>query len=272
MIDLTLTDLGLLLLRVTAVLAAAWGVCFAWPRASAAVRHAGLLAGCAGRWRSRWRWWLRPRCGGSRLRRSQRRPDRCRRGGTRGIGHRQRGRGGSRDFQRCAGRAAAASPPAPPPTSPALPWPTLLLIVWGCGSVAASLPLALGCLRAMGWRRRCPQASSGAVQEASVRAAARVGLRRLPAVRLAGAAEAPGAPLVFGIFRPVVLLPEDADAWPRDRLASVLMHEMAHLVRRDLLALRLRRRSASRIGSTRWPGRASGRWSRCGRQLATTAC
>lgn len=43
------------------------------------------------------------------------------------------------------------------------------------------------------------------------------------------------APMVTGLFRPVILLPEGAVDWPTACLRSVLLHEMAHIKRRDYL-------------------------------------
>src|SRR4029078_1878007 len=42
-------------------------------------------------------------------------------------------------------------------------------------------------------------------------------------------------PLAFGIFRPSVVMPMDADTWPAHRLRVVLLHELAHVKRRDCL-------------------------------------
>jgi beta-lactamase regulating signal transducer with metallopeptidase domain len=42
-------------------------------------------------------------------------------------------------------------------------------------------------------------------------------------------------PVTWGIFRPVILLPFAAHFWPRERLEAVLMHEVAHIRRRDSL-------------------------------------
>ncbi len=49
-------------------------------------------------------------------------------------------------------------------------------------------------------------------------------------------AQSEHGPVTFGLFRPVILLPKTATAWPRARLHAVLLHELAHIRRRDGLA------------------------------------
>lgn len=42
-------------------------------------------------------------------------------------------------------------------------------------------------------------------------------------------------PITWGVFSPVILLPRNAVFWPRERLHAVLLHELAHIRRRDSL-------------------------------------
>lgn len=48
-------------------------------------------------------------------------------------------------------------------------------------------------------------------------------------------------PMAWGILRPTILLPRESSAWSSDRRRVVLLHEMAHLQRRDCLTLMLAR-------------------------------
>jgi beta-lactamase regulating signal transducer with metallopeptidase domain len=47
--------------------------------------------------------------------------------------------------------------------------------------------------------------------------------------------EAISMPIACGVMRPTVVLPADADAWPDERVRVVLLHELAHVRRRDCL-------------------------------------
>lgn len=59
-----------------------------------------------------------------------------------------------------------------------------------------------------------------------------LGLKRRVRVLRHPAAETPAT---WGILRPVLLLPRDAHAWSPDRRRAILLHELAHVLRSDVL-------------------------------------
>ena len=56
--------------------------------------------------------------------------------------------------------------------------------------------------------------------------------KRPASVRLSNAVT---VPMVWGLFRPVILLPADAEDWQPERRRAVLLHELAHIQRQDWL-------------------------------------
>src|SRR5262249_30407406 len=68
----------------------------------------------------------------------------------------------------------------------------------------------------------------------------KLGLRRFPDVWISPAAP---MPMVMGLWRPTIVLPEPAPAsWDQAKWQAILLHEAAHIARRDhraLLAQRL---------------------------------
>lgn len=112
-------------------------------------------------------------------------------------------------------------------------WLSVAVGVWAAGAL-----LLLGLLALSGVRVRRMAAAAAAFPEGPVTRrcadlARRVGLRR-PPVLLTGAAGS--MPLTWGLRRPVLMLPSDAAGWPRARLDAVLIHELAHVRRRDVAA------------------------------------
>jgi beta-lactamase regulating signal transducer with metallopeptidase domain len=120
------------------------------------------------------------------------------------------------------------------------PW---ALVLWMAGTLVCLLPLVLG--RMSLWRlaksARQIGVSNGAAAADDAdgwpalasRAARAVGLRRNVAILQS---DAESMPMVWGVVRPKLLLPAEADGWPTARRWVVLLHELAHARRNDCLA------------------------------------
>ena len=63
---------------------------------------------------------------------------------------------------------------------------------------------------------------------------ARTSMSAEPNARIMISTEA-AMPFTYGLLRPVIVLPETAEEWTTERRRSVLLHELAHVRRRDLL-------------------------------------
>lgn len=114
-------------------------------------------------------------------------------------------------------------------------WPLLLLSLYVLGIVLAGLRPLLGLWGIAHLRRACVPVTDAPALGASADCAAALRLTRRP---LLCRADVP-VPMTWGWRRPVVLLPSGPVAWPEDRLRSVLLHEMAHIKRRDWTCHRL---------------------------------
>lgn len=121
--------------------------------------------------------------------------------------------------------AGPGDPPALGATSAAL-----LLAVWLAGSLAVLSTLLLGFLRLRWIRRRAAVLTDGPLAAAAARVADRLGLDRRPTLLQGDDGD---MPMTWGVRRPVVLLPAGAEDWERWRLEAVLLHELAHVARRD---------------------------------------
>jgi len=95
-------------------------------------------------------------------------------------------------------------------------WPTLLSAIWAVGT------LIFAVRSAGGWfvLQRARQTSSRFMRGEA--AEVRIGNVSMP--------------LTCGVLRPVIILPRNARQWSRARLRIVLLHESAHVRRRDCLA------------------------------------
>lgn len=105
-----------------------------------------------------------------------------------------------------------------------------LPVVWL--SVVAALLLRLAW---SAWRlRRLEHHMQAGTCELLAPTARELGLKRLPQLHIG---PQDSVPMVWGVFKPCLLLPAGFEAWPEEKLRSVLRHELAHLKRGDPLAL-----------------------------------
>ena len=127
-------------------------------------------------------------------------------------------------------RAAVAAPDVK--GTPQVSLTMVLLAIWAAGVVTVVGRLAIG-LAAVAWMsRRTERVVDAPWLGLAVELASGLGItRRLRFLESARAS----MPMAAGIFTPAVLMPEDANRWPLERLRIVLLHELAHVKRRDCL-------------------------------------
>jgi len=111
-------------------------------------------------------------------------------------------------------------------------WTAFVVPVWLSGVAAVLVLLAVGLAR-IAWLGRATAAPSDEawlvlVEELSLE----IGLVRHVRVLQASG---PAMPMTWGIRRPTILLPAEADHWAAERRRDVLLHELAHVKRHDFL-------------------------------------
>ncbi len=95
-------------------------------------------------------------------------------------------------------------------------WPLMLAAIWALGTFVMTARSVGGWIVLLRARRRSTHFTSGDVAE----------------VRIADVS----TPLTCGAWRPLILLPTVATDWDDMRFRAVLLHESAHVLRRDCLA------------------------------------
>ncbi len=140
---------------------------------------------------------------------------------------------------RAAVKASAEPAPAPPleqPEAAAAPrtetgrvhW---LLLAWAGGASLVFAYFFAGMLRAEHLVQQARPVTDARWQALAAEAARQIGIDRRVQLRYTAHA---AAPMVWGLFgQAVVLLPEAASAWDEPQRRAVLLHELAHLQRRD---------------------------------------
>jgi beta-lactamase regulating signal transducer with metallopeptidase domain len=128
--------------------------------------------------------------------------------------------------------AGTAIVPATPESSPDRDLVSAVAgLVWLIGIVVNVSLLLIGMFRLN--RIRSTQSAAGPAITASLGHVARMlGLRRHVALIRS---TRPAVIVTWGVINPKVILPADAEMWPRERLDVVLAHEVAHITRGDWL-------------------------------------
>ena len=147
-------------------------------------------------------------------------------------------------------RSAASAPVASKlPTLSEFPF---FLAVWLFGACLALMPAGLGLLSLWRLGRTARLVNSGPLATALRQLMNQLGMNC--SVRLLES-RTRTMPMTWGIWRPTILLPDEARHWTSDRLRIVLLHELAHIQRRDCLTQMLAQFARARsIGSTPWLG------------------
>ncbi|MCC6393552.1 MAG: TonB family protein [Bryobacterales bacterium] len=133
-------------------------------------------------------------------------------------------------------RAVARSAPAGAPSTVTIPaataaardggdWRPWAALIWGGGTGVALLQMTTAWLR-MWRRRRVSRPFTGSERVAEVD------------VLEAGCGS---MPMAFGVLRPAIFLPAEAVRWSEDRRRVVLLHELAHVERGDVVTRLLAR-------------------------------
>ncbi|HZS53415.1 MAG TPA: M56 family metallopeptidase [Bryobacteraceae bacterium] len=108
-------------------------------------------------------------------------------------------------------------------------WP---LLIWAFGAVVSLLPWFIGYIRIRRIVAKAHPLEEQAWRTLLSQESGRLALRRTPELLKYGSSI---VPLTFGVFRPRILLPSDCQSWELTRRRVVLLHELMHVRRRDLL-------------------------------------
>ena len=108
---------------------------------------------------------------------------------------------------------------------------TSIGIAWGIGMLAFTVPVVVGLVGIWRIARRSRRITDGSLLALASELAGQVGIKRRIRL-LQGETD---MPLTWGIIRPQVLIPADAENWSTDQQRAVLLHEFSHIQRWDWL-------------------------------------
>jgi beta-lactamase regulating signal transducer with metallopeptidase domain len=111
-------------------------------------------------------------------------------------------------------------------------WERKITILWAIGALLALLPLLIATLRIAALARSARPVGGGRwkylieATPAISHLAARVRILESPDASM---------PMTWGCFRPTLLIPANTTEWPDWKCRNILLHELAHVERRDCL-------------------------------------
>jgi beta-lactamase regulating signal transducer with metallopeptidase domain/ankyrin repeat protein len=106
---------------------------------------------------------------------------------------------------------------------------TVAVVAWLIGVAGVGLYVGAGVLAARRMRRRASPVAAPWVEEARVLAEVFDVPENIDFIESADTV----IPVACGVWRPAVVMPLGAAAWPRERLRVAVLHELAHIRRRD---------------------------------------
>ncbi len=115
---------------------------------------------------------------------------------------------------------------------------TTMLVIWLVVAAALTLWLCAGLLMVRRIVRRASSVDDAEWTGALYEMADRMGLEHAPTVLRS---EEITMPFACGFRRPMIVLPAESAAWTADERTAVLLHELAHIKRRDIVAHTLSR-------------------------------
>ena len=126
--------------------------------------------------------------------------------------------------------AKVSMPAAKPSRFP--DWQEIFLGTWGAGCAVLLAYRLLGSVQLARLKKRAAVCNDKRVIALAREIVVESGMARSIDIRFAAGAS---IPMTWGIWNPVLVLPPEAAAWDRDRLAAALRHEFAHIARGDCL-------------------------------------
>ena len=111
-------------------------------------------------------------------------------------------------------------------------WPRVLFAIWTIGLLLIAGRMLVGVIAVQWMARRSDRVLDAPWMKMAIGLASEVGVT--PNITFLRSDRA-AMPMACGVLRPAVMMPKEADEWPTERLRIVLLHELAHVKRRDCL-------------------------------------